>query len=670
VQRPVSNYILWVSVVGFAILAAGAVAISVLLATSVDTAVSNLGIHAVAIEAGIQLDPSDYRSTSSIVAEINGLRPITYWVMGGALGSLVGATVAMFWINRQLNKQRTLAIQRAELADELRASEESEKQRNRELESLFSCSSSLASSGTFEEKAHRIVDQLSEVADSDWATIRLPDETDQSLRLLVAAGAASESAPPLISLTGAEKLAGKAFNEGRVIVVNDYPAEPGASPAILSLGMESMVLIPIHVNGRTLGLVNVLSRRTNNFPADLVRLLTAIVDGIGPLIENARLEDQQKRAAEKIHETARLASIGELAAGVAHEVNNPLTTVLGYSQMMLDADIPEAMKGDLQIVVSETRRAAEIIRNLQLFARKSGPNKKSISVNGILERALKLKRHEFEKSNIRVNLNLSSNIPDSMIDEQQLVQVFVNILTNAQQAMEASQVNGQIFIRSVASGGKVEITIWDNGPGIPAEDLRKIFEPFFTTKDVGLGTGLGLSICHGIVHEHGGKLWAESTEGKGSTFHIEIPVWSGEVEEDVETVLPSVLAANKHILAVDDEPGIRNFIQKCLEKDSLVVDLAEDGVEAWRMLQSASYDCILLDIKMPRINGLELYELIRNTDEAAAKKVIFITGDTATLKTQDFVDSTGNAILHKPFQIDDLRSQIGRLLETVRPAVG
>ena len=175
---------------------------------------------------------------------------------------------------------------------------------------------------------------------------------------------------------------------------------------------------------------------------------------------------------------------------MAHELNNPLTSVLGYSQMMLASDVPESLKNDLRIVVSESQRAAKVIEKLQLFARKGGPEKSYVNVNSIIQRAVDLKTHDLSNSNVKITCDLGDSVPNSMIDENQLVQVIVNILTNAEQSIAATHKSGRVSIQSFTSQGRIEIRVKDNGPGIPKDHLGKIFEPFFTTKEVGRVPGL------------------------------------------------------------------------------------------------------------------------------------------------------------------------------------
>jgi two-component system NtrC family sensor kinase len=371
---------------------------------------------------------------------------------------------------------------------------------------------------------------------------------------------------------------------------------------------------------------------------------------------------ERKRTEERLHETARLASIGELAAGVAHEINNPLTSVQGYSEMVLSKNLPEEVSADIQTIYDEAQRAAKIVQNLLFFARKRNTEKQYLDLNSVLSRALEMKSYDFRVSNVDVVTDLAPGNHKTMVDEHQLVQVFLNILTNAEQAIHQEGAEGQIWVTTTGSDDYINITIKDDGPGMLPEDLGKIFEPFFTTKEVGQGTGLGLSISYGIIKQHDGDIWAESVEGEGTAFHITLPVVSPD-NLDISDGFPLASAeqTTKHILVVDDEPQIRNLLAKYLESERYTVDLAEDGHEAWRKAANMDYDCILLDLKMPGMSGQELYNLIQEISEHLASKVVFVTGDTVSSGTQDFIAGTGNPVVVKPFRMEELLRTIHEL---------
>ena len=234
--------------------------------------------------------------------------------------------------------------------------------------------------------------------------------------------------------------------------------------------------------------------------------------------------NEKKKLDSQMLIAGKLASIGELAAGIAHEINNPLTIVTGYAQLLLENDsIPKEMASDLQKIYDESQRVVKIIQNLMRFARRNNPGKDSVDVNDVIGRALELQHYELVKSNITLTTHLASGLPLLMADFNQLQQVFLTIMTNAQQALLEIKGKRKIAITTSAEKGFIRISIADNGPGIAAENMTRIFDPFFTTKEVGSGSGLGLSVCHGIVSEHDGKIYVESTAGKGAAFIVELP---------------------------------------------------------------------------------------------------------------------------------------------------
>jgi signal transduction histidine kinase len=227
---------------------------------------------------------------------------------------------------------------------------------------------------------------------------------------------------------------------------------------------------------------------------------------------------------EQLILTDRLASIGELSSGIAHELNNPLTSVIGFSQLLMEGDVPANIKEDIGIVYSEAQRAAAIVKNLLTFARKHAPVKQLSQVDTVIEDVLRLRAYEQKVNNIKVENNLATNLPEIMINHFQMQQVFLNIMVNGEFAMLEAHHRGKMVITTERLDDAIRITFTDDGPGISEENLKHIFDPFFTTKEVGKGTGLGLSICHGIVMEHGGKIYARNEKGMGASFIVELPL--------------------------------------------------------------------------------------------------------------------------------------------------
>jgi len=244
--------------------------------------------------------------------------------------------------------------------------------------------------------------------------------------------------------------------------------------------------------------------------------------------ERKRSEEREKELQKELLLSSRLASIGELAAGVAHQINNPLTGVLGFSQRLLKKSTDQETKQDLKRIYTEAERAAKVVHNLLTFARRRQPHKQYSDINEILESALELRAYELKTSNIEVITRLAPNLPQIMVDFYQIQEVFLNIILNAEQAMTEANSGGKLIIKTEKKNGYIRITFTDDGPGIPAGNLDSIFDPFFTTKGGKGGTGLGLSVCHGIIIEHGGKIYARSKPGKGATFFVELPIIAEE----------------------------------------------------------------------------------------------------------------------------------------------
>jgi len=378
---------------------------------------------------------------------------------------------------------------------------------------------------------------------------------------------------------------------------------------------------------------------------------------------------ERKKAEQQALVNAKLASVGELVAGVAHEINNPLTGVIGYAQLLMErGDVVPDIKEDLQKIYEESQRTVRIVQNLLRFARQYKPEKDLVDINELLGRTLELEAYKLRTSNVELSTNLAADVPLILADYNQLQQVILNIITNAQQAMAETERKGKIALTTGVINDYVRVSIADNGPGISPENITKIFDPFFTTKPGGGGSGLGLSVCHGIITEHGGNIYVGSTLGKGTTFTIELPITTGE-----QAVIKEKKAAEKrsrrhrrkmtgNILVVEDEPAIRAVLTRNLSASGYQVQAVSDGKTALDMLANNVYKLLLVDLKMPGMNGRELYEVMKKKHPNSAKRVVFITGDIMTADTHDFLASTGRPYLIKPFDVKDITDVIEKVL--------
>ncbi len=253
----------------------------------------------------------------------------------------------------------------------------------------------------------------------------------------------------------------------------------------------------------------------------------ATLNFLTDITERKKAEGEKQRMEEQLLLAGRLAAVGELSAGVAHELNNPIAAIQGFAQLLTARnDLDETTKKDLSIIYREAQRAAKITQNLLSFARRHEPEKQLISLNEVVEKTLELRAHQMKVNNIEVVVDFAADLPKTMADFFQMQQVFVNILNNAEQAMVEAHGKGRLVVKTQKVGDMVQISFADDGPGILEENMKRIFDPFFTTKEVGKGTGLGLSICYGLVEAHGGRIYARSKLGEGATFVVEIPIVS------------------------------------------------------------------------------------------------------------------------------------------------
>jgi two-component system NtrC family sensor kinase len=266
-------------------------------------------------------------------------------------------------------------------------------------------------------------------------------------------------------------------------------------------------------------------------------------------------------------------------------------------------------------------------------------------------------------------MDLDPELPQAMVDPHQIQQVFVNLINNARQAIEANQPKGWIKIITATHNGYVRIIIQDNGPGIPEANLSKIFDPFFTTKEVGKGTGLGLSLVYGIIKDHGGTIVPRSRPGEGATFIIELPVTDkpAEIVEGIPAT-PEIFLGNgregvgKRVLVIDDEEPILQMVREALTPQGYEVDTASDGATALKRMAEKEYDVALCDWKMPGLNGEQVYERARAVSPALSDRIIFITGDIINERTRKFLEQQNKICLPKPFTIAEFRAAIKKVL--------
>jgi PAS domain S-box-containing protein len=376
-----------------------------------------------------------------------------------------------------------------------------------------------------------------------------------------------------------------------------------------------------------------------------------------------------KRLEEQLIQAEKLAAMGQMLAGVAHELNNPLTAILGASELLRDRPgVDENTKRQLDMTHRQARRAARIVQNLLEFSRPAAPQKKTLDLNAIVDRTLQLHEHSLKRNSVEVDFRPCQGLPSTVGDANQLVQVFLNLVSNAEQAIREIRPSGRIQIRLGQSGKRIFATVQDDGVGIKPEVLAKIFDPFFTTKRPGGGTGLGLSICMSIVREHGGDIEAEALPAGGAAFTLYLPVAvqdkpSQPVRESDssgagEMLAPTLdLLKNKAILVVDDEESIRMLLFEGLSAQGLRVDCAGTAEEALGMVLRVKYDAILCDLNLsgsgPNSDGYSVAQRLKIASGPNKPELIYMSGEVIE-EGQGSSASDSYRRLQKPFRISDV----------------
>ena len=385
--------------------------------------------------------------------------------------------------------------------------------------------------------------------------------------------------------------------------------------------------------------------------------------------ERKKLDDENRDIYQQLLQAEKMAALGQTISGVAHELNNPLATILSCAERLsARPTADEPLRRGLETILSESERAARIVRNLLTFARKRQTTRAMVDVNQVVRETLALRAYEQHVTNVTVIDALAAGLPQVFADRYQVQQVLLNLVINAEQAMVAAHGRGTLVVRTWHDTDResVLLEINDDGPGIPDEVQAKIFDPFFTTKEVGKGTGLGLTVAYAIVQEHGGRIRLESAPSAGVSFFVELPVnayggrsqpsGSKAILRSVKDQRASVQASNQRrsILVVEDEAPLANAVVDALQDAGYTVEHASDGEEAIASVRARPHDLVLCDLKMPRLDGQAFYGMLQSVAPQLARRVIFVTGDVVGSDAEQFLRESGCRWLAKPFRLGEL----------------
>ena len=427
----------------------------------------------------------------------------------------------------------------------------------------------------------------------------------------------------------------------------------------------------------------VMMRRGDGTPfwsAFTSRLITfegkeAVVAAYADLTEKKRAEAELERQREALLQNEKMSALGSLLTSVAHELNNPLSVVVGQATILeeLSGGSPEAARAAK--IRAAADRCARIVKTFLAMARSKAPERREVQVNEVIRAALEIAAYGLNSTGAQIELQLAPDLPQLWADGDQLHQVFANLIINAKQAMESVAGPRRLTIRSWLERDAIMIEVADTGPGIAPEMADRIFEPFFTTKAQGVGTGIGLSVSRRIVAAHGGEISVASPKEGGARFLLRLPPAkhppAASAEEAPHPVAP---AASARVLVVDDEPEIGDVLAEILRLDGFLVDVAAGGRDAISHLAQAAYDLVISDLRMPDLDGPALYRELERSWPHLTRRIVFVTGDTLSVDTSEFIAASGAPVIEKPFDAQRIRQfaaeQIARIRKAAPPPDG
>lgn len=389
-----------------------------------------------------------------------------------------------------------------------------------------------------------------------------------------------------------------------------------------------------------------------------------IVSNTRDLTDELAIEAELEKQRELLFQNEKMSALGELLAGVAHELNNPLSVVVGHSLMLREEITDPDLTVRIEKIGNAAERCAKIVKTFLAMARQQPSKIEQVDVHNMIETAADVAGYGSTSGEISIKQTLPADLAPIAGDADQLTQVILNLIINAEQAMTATGVGDQIVLsaKPMPDAGMVEVTVADNGPGIPKSIRPRIFEPFFTTKEVGDGTGIGLAFCHRIILSHGGQISLDQTGDTGTCFRIILPV-AGSDDDVVDEPRDDTPSFSKHrALVVDDEVEVGELNAEILRREGFEVDFVNSGEDALDRLQSANYDIFLSDLNMPGVDGRKIYEALVARFPDMLRRTAYITGDTMGESSLGLLQESGLPYLEKPVSPSELRTLVGKLL--------
>jgi len=549
---------------------------------------------------------------------------------------------------------------------EKKRSEDEMRRRNRELNALNAMAVIATQSFDLDEILNLTLRQVISLFGAETGSVYLAAEPEGTYRRRAGWGPRSEARVRMAEVVFAEGLGDLVMRSRAEVVTQDFlPHLPATVVEFICADrLPYWIWVVLWSKDRPIGIMGIASKEDRHYSSNDENLLVAISRQLATTIEKVQLYEETCRAYEDLRRTQeqllqseKMSAVGQLISGVAHELNNPLTAILGYAQLLEGAGLDHRSADYVRKLFKQAQRTHRVVQNLLSFARQRKPQKQEVDLRKVLEESLTLREYDLRVNNVSLQREIPDDVPSVVADPHQLEQVFLNIVNNALDAMVEGSGSGVLKVRVFKKDAFVCVEFDDSGPGI--KDPSRIFDPFYTTKSVGKGTGLGLSICYGIIKEHGGEIVARNREEGGAT--IEVRLLASEKPALPETVTPtrreSLLAGR--VLLVEDEEAVLEFERDVLVGAGADVTTSMSVEDTQDRLRNTSFDVIVMNGRMPGgCSAREMYEWIAKHC-AGLEKGLLLTFSTVTdAETRSFLHEHGVPSLAKPFEVADLISQV------------
>lgn len=543
------------------------------------------------------------------------------------------------------------------------------RQRNRELLALNAIAEVLNNSAQLEDGLNGALLKVNELFSTDAGAVYFLDEHSRLMKLFASVGYLSQETHKSSAIELSATLVQQMRDVRATVISGSANALPETFRQLQrEEGIQASQFVVLWSKGRMMGALVVGSREGRQFSTAELNLLAAVGNQIATTIDKSLLLNETREAYESLRHTQeqllqseKMVAVGQLISGVAHELNNPLTAILGYSQLLKSDEFTTPRGADyVEKLYKQAMRTHRIVQNLLSVARQHKPERSQAKINQILEDTAALREYDMKLNNIAVHRDFDPKLPVTAADPHQLQQVFLNILNNAVDAIQEKTGAGDVWIRTSASSGRICVEITDSGAGV--KNPHKIFDPFYTTKPVGKGTGLGLSICYGIIKEHSGEIHVKNSPPRGATFTIYLPV-SKPLAPIPELVAQTPEAAGGKVLLVDDEEDVLQLEREILISHGLSAKIAHNASEAIEILKRSPIDAVIADMKMPgEVSTLELYSWIGKHRPELTRHVAFTGSHPGSVEIAERVKASGCTVLAKPFRIEEFWLAVQRLL--------